>query len=233
MNKPLSFSARALPAALVFAAVAALSTGAHADEASKKALAVKLAQLQQKNDGDTLAAQLTDTAVQPMIAKWLQQVQTRVPVDRQKDVSDKLNVELKKFGDGAHQVVQTQAARIAQDALVPVYMSKLSEDELKTIVTYLQTPANAKFETISGDAAQAWVGKIVEGTKTAVQGYAKNFDEAAERIVSAAASAPVAPANALVAPASESAAPANALIAPASAPAAPASEPASSASDAQ
>ena len=219
MNKLLSFSTRALPAALVFAAAAALSTGAHADEASKKALAVKLAQLQQQNDSDALAGQLTDTALQPMIAKWLQQVQARVPIDRQKDVSDKLNVELKKFGDSAHQVVQTQATRTAQDALVPVFMSKLSEDELKTIVTYLHTPASAKFAAISGDAAQAWVGKIVEGTKTAVQGYAKNFDEAAERIVSAATSAPVAPANA--------------LIAPASAPAAPASEPASSANDAQ
>ena len=187
MNKLLSQTVRALPAVFVFAAAAALSTGAHADDASKKALAVKLAQLQAKNDAPALAGQLTDSAVQPMVAKWLQQIESRVPADKQKDVRDQLNTELKKFGDSTHQLVETQTAKTAQDALVPVFMDKLSESDLKTVVTYLQTPASAKFAALSGDAAQAWVGKIVDGTKTAVQGYAQNFDAAAEKIVSAAA----------------------------------------------
>jgi len=85
--------------------------------------------------------------------------------------------------------------KTAQDALVPVFLDKLSEDELKIIVNYLETPASAKFAALGSDAANAWAKKIVESTQTAVQGYAKTFDAAAEKIINAAAasSAPAAP----------------------------------------
>jgi hypothetical protein len=194
MNSLLFQTTRALPMALVFAAAAALSTGAHANEASKKALAIKLAQLQQRNSAPGLINQITDGAVQEIIPKWAQQVQTRVPADKQQDISNKLNAELKKFGDSTHQAVEAQAPKTAQDALVPVFLDKLSEEELKTIVTYLETPASAKFAALGSDAANVWAKKIVEGTQAVVQGYAKTFDAAAEKIISAAASsAPIAP----------------------------------------
>jgi hypothetical protein len=220
MNRLLSQTARALPAVLVFAA-ATLSTGAHADEAGKKALAVKLAQLQQKTTGVTLAGQLTDSTAQQLIAKWGPQVQSRVPASQQPAVEDKLNAELNKFGETTHGAIQAQADKTAQDVLVPMFMSKLSESELKTIVTYLQTPASAKFTALGGDAAKAWVGKIVEGTQTTVQGNIQNFDAAAEKIVSAAAASAPAPASS-----ASSAAPATPTDSP------PPADPASGASDA-
>jgi hypothetical protein len=242
MNRLLSQTARAVPAALVFAAAAALSTGAHADAASKKALAVKLAQLQQKNASALLAGQIADSAMQQLVAKWLPQVEAHVPAAKQKEVGDQLNVELKKFNDSTHQAVQAQTVKTAQDALVPLFLDKLSENDLKTIVAYLETPASAKYATLSSEAINAWTKKIVENTQTAVQGYAKTFDAAAGKIISAAAtSAPAAsasvPANsapATPASAPASSAPATPANTPASsAPATPASTPASSASNAQ
>jgi hypothetical protein len=233
MNKLLSRTTRALPAALVFAAAAALSSGAHADDASKKALAVKLAQLQQKNDSAPLAGQLTDSVMQQQVAKWLPQIRSRVSTDQQKEVSDKLNAALKQFGDSTNQAIQAQAVKSAQDALVPLFMDKLNKDDLKAIVTYLQTPASAKFAALSGQALNAWAAKIKEGADTAVQGYAKNFDDAAGKIISAAAasSAPAASASAPVASASSASADASASAPADSASAdASASAPASSAS---
>jgi uncharacterized membrane protein YfbV (UPF0208 family) len=233
MNKLLSQTARVLPAVMVFAAAAALSTGAHADGANKKALAVKLAQLQQKNESAAVAGQLADSVMQPMMAKWQQQIETRLPADKQKAVFDKLSPDLKKLHDSTYQTVQAQAAKTAQDALVPVFMNKLSEDDLKAIIAYLQTPASAKFAALNGDAAQAWISKIVESTKATVQGYAQDFDTTAEKVVSAAASAPAAPAS--TSASSAAAAPDNASAsAPDNAPASASDNaPASSASDAQ
>jgi len=235
MNKLLSPTTRALPAAVVFAAAAVLSTGAHADEASKKALAVKLAQLQQKSTGAALATQLANGAVQERIASWAPQLQERVPADKQKEVNDKLNAELQKFGENTHRAAMIQADKTARDALVPVFMNKLSESELKIIVTYLQTPASAKFADLGGEAAQTWVKKIVDGTQTKVQEYIQAFDAAAEKIVNAAAgsSAPAPAAPASTPPASDappaSGAPPSASDAP-SAPDAP-SDPADAESD--
>ena len=77
-----------LPIAIIFAAACAVSTGAIAQNDSKRALAVKLAQMQQKADGDAMAEQLTGTAVQPLLAGWSQRLDETVPPARQKDVRD-------------------------------------------------------------------------------------------------------------------------------------------------
>lgn len=129
-------------------AVCALPFAAHAQDAkaddAKKALAVKLAQIQQKNDSVQLAHQLVNAVAQPVIATWSQNIDQNVPADKQKDVREKLDVELKKLLDATGKTVEAQAAKTAESALVPVYMEKLSADELKTIVAYLESPASAK-----------------------------------------------------------------------------------------
>lgn len=89
---------------------------------SKRALAVKLAQMQQKADGSAMAEQLTASAVQPLLAGWSQRLDETVPPARQKDVRDKLDVELKKYADSTQKVVEAQTAKAAEAALVPIFM---------------------------------------------------------------------------------------------------------------
>ena len=174
-------------------AVCALPFAAHAQDAkaddAKKALAVKLAQIQQKNDSVQLAHQLVNAVAQPVIATWSQNIDQNVPADKQKDVREKLDVELKKLLDATGKTVEAQAAKTAESALVPVYMEKLSADELKTIVAYLESPASAKFQEAGGQAANAWAAQIINATESAVEGHLKKFDEAAAKIVKAATGA--------------------------------------------
>ena len=171
------------PIAILFAAACAASTGAMAQNDSKRALAVKLAQMQQKADGSAMAEQLTASAVQPLLAGWSQRLDETVPPARQKDVRDKLDVELKKYADSTQKVVEAQTAKAAEAALVPIFMEKLSEDELKQIVTYMESPASVKFQALGPDATNAWAKRIVDATKSQVESGAKNFEAAANRIV--------------------------------------------------
>ncbi|MFV0678871.1 DUF2059 domain-containing protein [Ottowia sp.] len=157
---------------------------------SKRALAVKLAQMQSKADGEVLSAQLTASAVQPLLAGWSQRLDESVPPAKQKDVRDKLDVELKKFTDSTQKAVDAQVGKAAEAALVPIFMEKLSEDELKTIITYLESPVSAKFQALGPDASNAWAKRVIDTTKPAVENGAKTFDAAATRIVNAASSAP-------------------------------------------
>jgi len=115
---------------------------------AKKALATKLAQLQLKTDGAAMADQLTGSAVQPIVAGWSQRLDETVPPARQKDVRDKLDVELKKFADNTHKAVEAQVGKSAEAALVPIFMEKLSEDEMKTIIAYMESPASAKLQAL-------------------------------------------------------------------------------------
>ncbi|MDO5623610.1 MAG: DUF2059 domain-containing protein [Pseudomonadota bacterium] len=151
--------------------------------------------MQQKADGPDMAAQLTASAVQPLIAGWSQRLDETVPPARQKDVRDKLDVELKKFADSTHKTVEAQTAKSAEAALVPVFMEKLSEEELKTIIAYLESPASAKFQALGGEAANAWAQRIIEATKPAVESGAKTFEASANRIVTSAAGSAPAPAK--------------------------------------
>ncbi len=155
---------------------------------AKRALAVKLAQLQQQADSAAMAEQLTASAVQPLIAGWSQRLDETVPPARQKEVRDKLDVELKKFADSTQKTVEAQTAKLAEAALVPIFMEKLTEDELKTIITYLESPVSSKFQALGPEATNAWAQRVVEATKSSVEAGVKNFDTAANRIVSSASS---------------------------------------------
>lgn len=155
---------------------------------AKRALATKLAQIQAKNDSANLASQLTDTAVGPVLANWSQRLDESVPPAKQKDVRDKLDVELKKFAESTFKTVEAQTAKSAEAALVPIFMEKLSEDELKTIIAYLESPVSAKFQSLGPDATNAWAKRVVDATKTSVESGIKTFDSAATRIVNSASS---------------------------------------------
>ena len=156
---------------------------------AKRALAVKLAQIQLKADSGAMADQLTGSAVQPLIAVWSQRLDETVPPARQKDVRDKLDAELKKFTDNTGKTIEAQVAKSAEPALVPIFMEKLTEDEMKTIIAYLESPVSAKFQSLGPDAANAWAKRIIDSTKPAVESGVKTFDASANRIVGAAAGA--------------------------------------------
>ncbi|MCL1960382.1 MAG: hypothetical protein FWG56_01060 [Desulfovibrionaceae bacterium] len=186
-----------LPAAIVLAAACALSAGASAQQAdTKHALAVKLAQMQLKSDGPAITEQLTNSAVQPLLVGWSQRLDQTVPPARQKDVRDKLDVELNKFADATRKAIEGQIAKSAEAALTPVFEEKLTEDEMRAIIAYMESPASAKLQALGADAANAWAKRVVDATKATVENSAKTFEASANRIVTAAAAGPVAPASA-------------------------------------
>lgn len=193
-SKTLKKTLKHLPFAFIFALSCALAMPAAAQgNDAKRALAAKISQIQQKSDSGALAEQLTASAVQPVIAAWSQRLDETVPPARQKEVRDRLDVELKKFADTTQKAIEGQTAKAAESTLVPMLMEKLSEDELKTIVAYLESPAAAKFQALGSDATNAWAKKVIEATRTPVENAAKTFDAAANRIVNApASSAPAA-----------------------------------------
>ena len=179
-----------LPVAIFFVAACALSTGASAQNDAKRALATKLAQMQQKADGPMLTEQLAATAVQPMLVNWSQRLDESVPPARQKEVREKLDTELKKFADSTQKAIEGQLAKTAEATLVPIFMDKLSEDEMKTVIAYMESSASAKFNALAPEASNAWAQRIVDATKSTVETNAKSFDAAANRIVSAAGGSP-------------------------------------------
>lgn len=168
---------------LFAAALAAALTLTPAVAQDKQALAKKLAQLQVQMDGDAMAEQLAVTAVGPMVNKWAGRIQESVPAEKQRDVSTRLDAELEKLGNGTEQDVRGQLQAAADAALVPLYMQRLSEDELKAVIAYLESPASRKFQELSMDSTDTWAQKIVDLTQAQVKKRVDAFEAAAIGIV--------------------------------------------------
>lgn len=150
---------------------------------NKQQLATKLAQLQVQMDGEAMTQQLTATAVGPMVVKWSQRIQESVPEDKQRDVSNRLDQELEKLANGTEEAVKNQLQKAANDVLVPMYMEKLTEDEMRTVISYLESPVSEKFQVLSGETTEAWAQKIVEVTESQVKTKVDAFEASAIGIV--------------------------------------------------
>lgn len=184
-SKSLKVTLFRIPATIILAAACAVSAPATAQNDSKRALATKLAQIQLKADSPALTEQLTATAVQPVVANWLQRLDESVPPAKQKEVRDKLDVELKKYAESTQKAIEAQVNKAGEAALVPIFMDKLTEEDMKTIIAYLESPVSTKFQALGPEATNAWAKRVIDATRGAVETGAKNFDTAANRIVGA------------------------------------------------
>ena len=150
---------------------------------SKQQLATRLAQLQVELDGNAMTEQLAITAIGPLVAKWSQRVQESVPPDKQRDVTQKLDAELEKLGIATEQAIQAQLKPTAESALVPFYMQRLTEDDMKTVIAYLESPASEKFQSLSMESTEVWAQKIVDVSEAQVKSKVDAFEAAAIGIV--------------------------------------------------
>ena len=144
-----------------------------------------------KADSPALTEQLTATAVQPVVANWLQRLDESVPPAKQKEVRDKLDVELKKYAESTQKAIEAQVNKAGEAALVPIFMDKLTEEDMKTIIAYLESPVSTKFQALGPEATNAWAKRVIDATRGSVETGAKNFDTAANRIVGASTGSPI------------------------------------------
>ena len=66
---------------------------------------------------------------------------------------------------------------------MPLFVERLSEDELKTIIAYMESTASRKFQELGADAANAWAQRVVDATKDRVEADVEAFNASARKIV--------------------------------------------------
>lgn len=164
--------------------------------------ATKVVALQQGADLDNLVAQLVNTAAQDMIAGWSPRLSASVPKAKQAKAAEEMNAELAKFAADAKKIISGKVSQVSSEALVPAYMERFSLDELKQLATFFDSPVVKKYKATTPDLVDIFVKKLVATTQADIQARAKQFDEAAAKIVGSAP-APAAPAGKSAAPAAK------------------------------
>ena len=185
-----------LKLALVFVATMALQLGAQAQSstaptAEQTALASKLVDFQRGPEMERMALQLTGGAVQPSIEKWGPRLEA-MPKAKQDAAREKLNAELKSFGDDTRKLIEAQMNKSADTALRPAYIDRFSAQEMKDLIAVFESPVFKKYQKVAPELGNVWIKDVVENTRSAVHDKEVEFDKVAADIVGPAPAAPAA-----------------------------------------
>lgn len=167
---------------IALAAALAVAGGAHAE--TKKELVQKAVQLQlqaAESVGRGIALQ-TANQLLSAVAPALQ----AVSADKREATAKDLQAEVRKFLDDIEPTLRKRAAEAAPAALGGVLDAKMSEDELKVLIAWLESPVSKKFEQALPEMQQALSQKIVADTKPTVDARIKSLETALRKRLEAA-----------------------------------------------
>ena len=106
---------------------------------AKRALSVRVIAAQEGAELGRLYEQLAASATQQVVANWNPRLDA-MPEDKRQAAANALDAELKKFNDDALKLVAAQSPKARESALIPAYMERFSEDELKQLAALMEAP---------------------------------------------------------------------------------------------
>jgi hypothetical protein len=150
--------------------VVLIATGfAHAQSTTpKKELVARILTLQQQ------AIEQTGQILIERPALQLQQqagmaLQIRVAPEKREAVAKQIQQDLKKYVDEVGPVVRQQAVKLAPSTIGALLEEKFTEDELKQLVSIMESPVNRKFIQMGGEFQKALGEQLIAQTKTIVE----------------------------------------------------------------
>ncbi len=170
-------------------ALALAAGGAHAQ--TKKELVAKVVALQQQgieNVGSMIASQ---TSQQMMQAAG--QALPGVPADKREAVGRQIRDDVKKFYDEIEPLLKKRATELAPSTVGAAYEEQFSEDELKALIAWLESPVSRKYVQFTSSQSNALAEKVIADMRPTIEPKIKALEAAVGRRLGVTA-APAAPA---------------------------------------
>lgn len=177
-----------------------LATGAAAQSASKKELVQKILQIQQA-EIEGVARNLIERPAAQMMQEAGLALQRQVAPDKREAMGKAIEAEVKKYVDEAYPLVRERALRIAPSTIGAALEEKMSEDELKQVVAWLESPANKKYEQIGPDARNTFIQKLLADARPVVDPKVQALDGRIRLIFGVPPATPAASAGSATSPA--------------------------------
>src|SRR5688500_2801092 len=164
---------------------------------AKKELVARILKMQQPGI-EAMARSLVEQPVSTLLGSAVKVLPTRVPKDKQDAVAKEIQGDVQKYLDEAVPVVQTRAVKLAPSTIGVLLEEKFTEDELKQIVSIIESPVYTKFQQMGDDMQNVLVEKLVAETRATIDPKVRNLEQAmAKRLggPSASSNAPAKPAS--------------------------------------
>lgn len=166
----------------VAAALALTSLSAHAD---KKELVQKILTLQQAGLDD-LSKTVAEQPARQLVGAVRQVMAQAVPEDKREATAKQIDAEVKKYMEAATPILRSVAAKMAQSAVGPMIEEKFSEDELKQLVSMLESPTLKKYQSLMPEFTQNLLEKVVAEAGPQVKPKAQQLEANVRKILDTA-----------------------------------------------
>ena len=130
---------------------------------AKKELVAKVLQLQQPGI-DNMATQIAQAPVLQMLQDARRVLQTQVPADQRDAIGKSIEADARKFVDEAVPLIRERATKLAPLTVGAVMEEKFSEDELKQLVAWLESPVNKKYQQFGPEMQSTLVKRLMAET---------------------------------------------------------------------
>lgn len=142
---------------IALAAALAVAGGAHAE--TKKELVQKVLQLQQPSL-EGMARSLAERPALLMLQQASQLVQARVAPEKREALAKDLQAEAKKYADEAVPAARERVVKLAPSTVGALLEERFSEDELKQVIAWMESPVNRKFQQLMPEMEQSLAQKL-------------------------------------------------------------------------
>ncbi|HYE40182.1 MAG TPA: hypothetical protein VEB23_09640 [Ramlibacter sp.] len=154
---------------LILAIAAACATTAQAQSTpAKKEAVARILKVQQPGI-EKMARALVQDSVLPLMDAAGNALQQRVAADKREALAKEMQADARKYVDETTTMVRDRALKLAPTTVGPMLEEKFTEDELKQLVTLLESPVLAKFNAVGGDMQRGLLEKVVADTRPQVE----------------------------------------------------------------
>jgi uncharacterized protein len=146
--------------AILVAALLLGATGAYAQSSpAKKELVARLVQTQQAGFEGVARNIVERPALQMMQAA--EPVLARLPADKREATARQVQTEIRKFVDEATPLLRERAVRLAPSTYGAALEERFSEDELRQLLAWLESPVNKKYQQALPELQNTFVQKLI------------------------------------------------------------------------
>jgi len=135
---------------------------------AKKELVQKLLVLQQPGI-ESIARNMVEQPATRMFQAAGQALQQKVPAEKREAVGKSIEADIRKYVDESVPIVRERAIKLAPSTIGTMLEERFTEDELKQLVAWLESPVNKKYSQVGPEMQNGFMKKLVEESRPLVE----------------------------------------------------------------
>ena len=144
-----------------------LASAASAQGTTKKELVQRVLQAQQF-EIESVSRNIVERPAAQMMQEAGLAMQRQVPVDKREAMGKAIEAEVRKYVEESYPLVRERALKLAPTTIGAVLEEKMTEDELKQLVTWLESGTNKKFQQLGPDMRNSFIQKVLTESRPVV-----------------------------------------------------------------